>query len=214
MLSKREQNAALTRDKLMASALALYAGKSIDGVSFREIAQAAGQRNSNALQYHFGDRAGLLQAIVDKHGGAITGLRETFIRDAQSPSWSTAEAAARCLVEPIIEYVESNPQGLHFVKLTSQLTALYQNASQEAEERIHFPENPALLGLFETALSHLPRREMQRRIYLVVSSTFHSIAEIYRASEQPSSGSAGNRRPMVDQLLLMLSAFFAAASLQ
>ena len=211
VLSKRERNAALTRDKLMVSALALYAGKSIDGVSFREIALAAGQRNSNVLQYHFGNREALLQAIVDKHGGAITGLREAYIQRSLDNGQSPAQAAARCLVEPIIEYVENHPQGLQFVTLTSQLTALYRNDARQGKASVRFPENPALMAVLETALTHLPRREMQRRIYLVVSSTFHSIAEIYRAAEPAS---AGKRKPMIDQLLLMLTAFFEAASLQ
>ena len=35
-------------------------------MSLNEITVAAGQKNRNALQYHFGNREGLLQAIIDQ----------------------------------------------------------------------------------------------------------------------------------------------------
>jgi len=41
----------------------LFAERSIEGVSLREIAAAAGNGNNNAVQYHFGGKDGLVQAI-------------------------------------------------------------------------------------------------------------------------------------------------------
>ena len=62
-------NPMLTREKLIAAAEQLFAERSIDGVSLRQINSAAGQRNSTALQYHFGGRSGLIRAVLDKHRG-------------------------------------------------------------------------------------------------------------------------------------------------
>ena len=56
-----------TRARLIAVAERLLAARSIEGVSLNEISKAAGQRNSNVCQYHFGNKQGLLQAILDKH---------------------------------------------------------------------------------------------------------------------------------------------------
>ena len=88
---KREQNAARTRERLIDAAVRLYGGRSIDAVSLREISVAAGQKNPNALQYHFGDRDGLLQAIFDKHASRIAELREGYIQRAENNCWSLAE---------------------------------------------------------------------------------------------------------------------------
>ena len=41
----------------------LFAERGIEGVSLRAIGHAAGQRNNNVVQYHFGDRAALVGAI-------------------------------------------------------------------------------------------------------------------------------------------------------
>ena len=49
--------------RLIHAAEALFAEQSIESVSLREIAKAAGNGNNNAVQYHFGGKNGLVQAI-------------------------------------------------------------------------------------------------------------------------------------------------------
>ena len=51
-----------TRDRILRAAEVLLADQGIDGVSLREINRAAGQSNTAAVQYYFGDRDGLLTA--------------------------------------------------------------------------------------------------------------------------------------------------------
>ena len=213
-ISKREQNTARTRERLVTAAVQLYGARSIDAVSLREVSVAAGQRNTNALQYHFRDRDGLLQAIVDKHATAITQLREHYIQQAGKGERDWGVTAARCLVLPIIDYVEANPGGLNYVKIVSQLAALYQNGTvSHAEDGIHFPRNEAMEAVFAKALGALTPREAQRRIFLVVDITFHAIADIYRAAKLQSAGSPlASRKAMIEQLVLLLDAFFSAPS--
>ena len=212
--SKRTQNTERTRDKMISAALALYAERSIDAVSLREIAVAAGQKNSNALQYHFGDRHGLLQAIVERHAAAITASREASIAGIRVGELTPARAAARGMVLPIVHYLESHPEGVQFVRVVSQMAAIYQSGrAPEAGAPVRFPDNPALVALFDSALAHLPPREVQRRIYLVVVNTFHSLADIYRAEGDRRAGDPiASRRLMVEQLLLMLEAYLSAAA--
>ena len=64
-----------TRKKLVTAAEALFAEHGIEAVSLRSITRAAGQRNANALQYHFGDRSGLVRAVLEKHNAGIDPLR-------------------------------------------------------------------------------------------------------------------------------------------
>ncbi len=52
-----------TRELLVLSAERLFAERGINGVSLREIAVEAGQRNNAATEYHFGTRENLLAAI-------------------------------------------------------------------------------------------------------------------------------------------------------
>jgi AcrR family transcriptional regulator len=53
-----------TRDRLICTAERLFAERGVEGVSLRAICVEAGQGNTRALQYHFGDRSGIVGAIL------------------------------------------------------------------------------------------------------------------------------------------------------
>lgn len=79
------------------SAERLFAERGVDGVSLREINTNAGQKNTSALQYHFGDRAGLLRAVLARHQPGIEEHRHRLL-DACRPGSLRDLAAA--LVRP------------------------------------------------------------------------------------------------------------------
>ena len=54
-----------SRTSIILAAEVLFAREGIDGVSLRRIAASAGQKNHHAVQYHFGTREKLVQAIFD-----------------------------------------------------------------------------------------------------------------------------------------------------
>jgi len=211
-MNKHQRNSARTRDKLVTAAQELYGSRSIDAVSLREISARAGQRNPNALQYHFHNRDGLLQAIVDKHATEVGTYRERYFELAQQGQWNTAEAAARCLVMPIVDYVERCPEAVNFVRIVSQIRALNRGSQHRSERQdntgeFRFPDVPGLEQLFGSALAELSPREAQRRIHLVVNTVFHAIADIYR--EDKSNRAVSARGPMVEQLVCLVESFLA-----
>ncbi|MFD8533133.1 TetR family transcriptional regulator [Streptosporangium canum] len=68
-----------TRERLIAAAEELFSTRGIGAVSLNEIVRAAGARNATALQYHFGDRAGLLRAVLDKHARDVDERRHAML---------------------------------------------------------------------------------------------------------------------------------------
>src|ERR1700760_345818 len=52
-----------TRSRLLLTAERLMAEQGLRAVGMKEISVAAGQRNNSAAQYHFGSRAGLVEAV-------------------------------------------------------------------------------------------------------------------------------------------------------
>src|SRR5439155_11148213 len=57
-----------TKGRLLREAERLFARRGLYQVTVREITEAAEQRNVSALNYHFGSREGLLDAILARHG--------------------------------------------------------------------------------------------------------------------------------------------------
>lgn len=210
--SKHEARSAQTRALFIQTAQKLYAQRSIDSVSLNEITVAAGQRNRNALQYHFGNRDGLLQAIIDTHAETVHQLRQAYLQQASNSPWTAAEAAARVLVMPLADYIQSNPAGIHYVKILSQLAAINSRIIDPTHSsKLNFRDDKNLNALFGKALHHLPRPEAQRRMFLVVSITFHSIADILRAATTSSDQSVlRDRQAMFDQIVSAIASLIAA----
>src|SRR5262245_21746565 len=53
-----------TKQNLILSALELFATQGVDAVSMRTINNAAGTKNASAVHYHFGNKLGIIEAIV------------------------------------------------------------------------------------------------------------------------------------------------------
>ncbi|MEV7193128.1 TetR family transcriptional regulator [Streptomyces sp. NPDC093510] len=53
-----------TREKLIRAGEEVFAAQGVDGAQLRDIVRIAGQSNPSAVQYHFGSRGGLLDAVM------------------------------------------------------------------------------------------------------------------------------------------------------
>lgn len=72
-----------TRIRILRAAERLYAERGFDGASLREIAVAANQGNNNAVQYHFGSRERLIEAIFHERVAEMEAERETLLIAAE-----------------------------------------------------------------------------------------------------------------------------------
>ncbi|MEU8956832.1 TetR family transcriptional regulator [Streptomyces sp. NPDC048518] len=102
-----------TREKLLRAGEEVFAAQGVDGAQLRDIVRLAGQGNPSAVQYHFGSRAGLLDAVMaerqrrtervlgvelERVGGAGADLRGllTALVNAEASELRT-ERGRRCL---------------------------------------------------------------------------------------------------------------------
>ncbi|MEV6754229.1 TetR family transcriptional regulator [Streptomyces sp. NPDC051214] len=53
-----------TREKLIRAGEEVFAAQGVHGAQLRDVVRLAGQSNPSAVQYHFGSRAGLLDAVM------------------------------------------------------------------------------------------------------------------------------------------------------
>ena len=89
------------RQKLVEAARDLFAEGGIEGASLREITRAAGQGNTRALQYHFGDRSALLAAVLAPHQAHVDERRSLLVEELESrPGAADLRDVAGALVRP------------------------------------------------------------------------------------------------------------------
>ncbi len=210
--NKHAHRSAQTRERFMDAAQELFAERSIDSVSLNEITVAAGQKNRNALQYHFGGRDGLLQAIIDRHAERVHELREACLDAIDEEKTDAAQAAARGLVYPLAQYISENEAGVYYVKILSQLAALNNQAvNPDARSAISFRAEERLARTWTRAVAHLKNAEAQRRMFLCVSITFHGMADACRAYAAPdTSATLKQREAMFEQVAVAVASLLAA----
>lgn len=118
------RDATATREALLRQAERLFARRGLYQVQVREIVQAAGQRNVSALNYHFGSREGVVEAILARHGEPTDVARGELLavvgRDA-----STRDLVA-ALVVPYTAHLET-PEGRDYLRIVAQLSATFSN---------------------------------------------------------------------------------------
>jgi AcrR family transcriptional regulator len=89
------------RTRLLVAAEALIAERGLEGVSLREINSMAEVANASAVQYHFGDRAGLLRALVDRHHPAVEARRHALLDQYEADGIADLRTLAGALVRPL-----------------------------------------------------------------------------------------------------------------
>ena len=104
------------RSRMLDAALELYAANGISATSLREIRLAAGQRNAAALQYHFGDKRGLLIALLERELPALVQRREELLAEAVD-----LRSAAAVFVLPFAEFATGSDHERRLVQFLSEL---------------------------------------------------------------------------------------------
>jgi len=114
------------RQILLRTAEELFANKGIDAVSLNEINKAAGQRNTSALHYHFGNKENLIDAIVYQEFDSIVArMNEEFDKLDAAMDFDSM-ALVRAVAIPFVEMLDT-PRGINYLRIMVQL--LDRNAS-------------------------------------------------------------------------------------
>ncbi len=113
-----------TRERLIDAAEILFAEHGIGGVSLREINRAAGAKNAVAVQYHFGDREGIVRAINAKHFPAIDARRHAMLDEYEAQGEHDMRALAAAWVRPLASKLEDTGGGLAYLQIYAELMNL------------------------------------------------------------------------------------------
>ena len=123
-----------TRDQIIRAAEALFAARGIDGVSLREINRAAGQSNTGAVQYHFGDRDGLVMAIITKHRRDTEPRRHALLDMYEDAGVDDMRALASALVSPAAAKLADPDGGRDYLQVSAEFYTRPNRMANRAPE--------------------------------------------------------------------------------
>ena len=185
------------RSRMLDAALELYAANGISATSLREIRLAAGQRNAAALQYHFGDKRGLLIALLERELPTLVERREELLAEAVD-----LRSAAAVFVLPFAEFATGSD---HERRLVQFLSELHDDPDLTREELVTLIGDTRSPVAFSRLCSFLPGTDFRvpdRRVAIAIGAFLHAAA--VRARRPVSDGSSDDqafRDDLVDMFL-------------
>ena len=188
------------RLRLLAAAERLFATRGL-GVPSREIVAAAGQHNSSAITYHFASRAGLIDAVRERHEAPIAQHRQHLIarlrRSGDRTTRQLVEAYIQPLAAEMLRWAPSYWARFYETLLADQpaLPGRGGEPSGYAEPRQRAdPAVSELLELMVAHLSRLPEPEALGRVALTVRFLNSGLAR-WSATARPARTAPRRWRP-------------------
>lgn len=163
---------------ILVTAERLFAKHGLEAVSTRLISRESGQKNHSALQYHFGNRDGLIEAILNYR---VTPINLERMRRLDALKKKGKQLTVRDLVavfvEPFAEQLLSPIEQSYYVSLLAQLYAYQRGRDlfQKNKERTRALHQ--ITSLLIKTLKPLPLPVIHLRLQLMGRQTMTAIAE-------------------------------------
>lgn len=178
---KPEPTDLTAKGRILRAAEMLFAERGLDAVSLREVAIQAGQKNTNAVQYHFGSKEGLVRAIWERHATGIEAHRATLLAQAGG-DLSLAEVVDM-LVTPVLAKLDDPDSGREYLLIMSQLVSNPQQNILSMYKTLPEPSSMVLIKRLDHYASHLGDADKKLRILFVLGILFHGIADYIRLQQ-------------------------------
>ncbi len=158
-----------TKTRIMDTAEALFGAKGFNATSLRAITQSANV-NLAAVNYHFGGKLGLLEAVYRRRIAPMNRERLKRLsrlkkrhRDAPIP----LPELVRAFVEPALA-LSRDPGGGHFVKLLGRSYMEPRPVLQDKVREMFAETSDQFVAEFTRTLTHLSSDELYCRMHFMV----------------------------------------------
>ena len=124
-----------SRSRLLATARRLFAERGLDAVSLREVVRDAGIKHATAVQYHFGDREGLMAAILAEHETRVDMRRNAMLDNYEADAVHDCRTVAAIMVRPLARELE-DLDGRYYLRICAQVLQRPTSVYSETETSI------------------------------------------------------------------------------
>ena len=173
----------ISRGDIIRAAERLFAERGVDSVSMVEIGKEGGQRNRSAVQYHFGDKKGVLQGIREKHQLVIAAHRNKMLDELEASSEATLHDVVEAFVVPLAQHLTDADGGVAYVRISANLIG-HSDYSTISSDEIMRKRMGRLFGHFLRKAQPLASTLIPGRMLLVTTMLFHGLANWSRLPEQ------------------------------
>lgn len=202
-----------TMNRILSAAARLFATRGLAGVGLREITAEAGV-NLSAVNYHFGSKERLLEALFEHRARPITEERMRLLAlCAEAPGRPPMlEQLLEAFLRPAFSLgLEVGVDGATFGKLRARLSVESEGLYRKILSRAFDPSTRAFLDAVVQALPHLPRTEVEWRFLFMLGTMIYAVADNGRIQSLTNNPAAtGPAASALPKLVPFLCAGFRA----
>ena len=188
-----------TKINLILSALSLFAEHGVDAVSMRTINNAAGTRNASAVHYHFGNKLGIIEAIIHFITTELDEYRldalSTLERRAREGDVPSAREVLWAAFTPYYRLYHNKPYGRDAVRFLARLQIDWSPEIQSIFNREPHRIAARIDALLDTALPKLPT-DVRRLRYIYFWTL---MVHMFCASDRLASTGFGDLRAATEE---------------
>lgn len=164
-----------TRQRLLRTALHLYARDGLHAVSLRRISTEAGSRNSAAMHYHFKNKLGVIQALIDMVTRELGRTGIALRPERGSPR--SLRGDCKNILRPLVELPARQEWGADGVRFLSRLVSEGDEQIAAMINNLTAPFWRHLDHALAEQLPELPPEVRRLRLMFVSINVVHGVAE-------------------------------------
>ena len=172
-----------TRERLLLTALHLYAREGLHAVSLRRISTEAGSRNSAAMHYHFHNKLGVVQALVKLIAHELGRIANT--QRPEKPPERSLRSACRETLHPLVLLPAQQSWGADGVQFLSRLVSENDADIAAMVNAMYAPFWQRLDHALEEQLPGLPAPVRRLRLMFMSTNVLHGVAEVAWLTHTP-----------------------------
>ena len=195
-----------SRHTILVAAEKMFADYGLHGASLRQISEAAGQKNTSAIQYHFGSRDRLVEAVFALRMAVINPRRQAALDEVRKAGRiHDVRALVEVMVWPMAEELRPRPEGNHYLQFLTRAARERLLAIELAPPDLMTAWMETITHLSET-MRYLPEAIAEARLLLASEQCVSALASF----EARDIGASADFEFEVETLIDMIAAGISA----
>lgn len=176
-----------TREHLLDVAEQLFGRVGVSNVSMRQIRLAAGQGNAAAVQYHFGDRDGIVRAISERHRTKLLALQTALAASIDGDAPRRLDRLVDALIRPNAIYITLGPSERAWIKILAELLSDPRISMETITKESDDQSVGIGTEIHDDLATRMPADLAAERIWAVSQATVHICANRAKIRDDPES---------------------------
>jgi AcrR family transcriptional regulator len=167
-------SSASTKERILASAEALFAQRGFEGASLRQLTAAAGV-NLAAVNYHFGSKDKLVEEVFKRRLDQLNARRLAALKQVLGQPETSLEDVLAAFIRPALDLSHDGGGGL-FMRVLARAFAEHDDSLRRFLSDNYGHVMRQFTTEFARLLPHLSKEELYWRIDLVTGALTHAMS--------------------------------------